>query len=411
MRLPYQIFVGLRYLRAKRRERSISVNTAISVSGVALGVGALIVVLAVMTGFQEDLREKILGVNAHVVITDYSGELKDYQQVASELETLDGVVSWSPFVLGQVMLSVGKNVHGVVLHGIDPDMESKTTDLLKNMVEGSIDFPEPSGDVLPGIIIGRELSQMLGGVEIGERVNMISPLGAMGPMGMIPRAKGFQVTGIFEAGMFEYDANLAYIDIPSAQSFFNMEGSISGVALKLDDIYKADSMAREIKERLGFPYYARDWMQMNRNLFAALKLEKLAMFVILAMIVLVAAFNIVSTLVMIVIEKSRDIAILKTMGATNMGIMGIFMTQGVVVGLVGTIIGLFLGFVICYIIQETGIISLPGDVYYLDRLPAKMSAIDFIAVSLSALFISFLATIYPSYRAAKLDPVEPLRYE
>lgn len=410
MRLPYQIFVGLRYLRAKRRERSISVNTAISISGVALGVTALITVLAVMTGFQEDLREKILGVNAHVVIMDYSGELKDYKNVASELETVKGVKAWSPFVLGQVMLSAGKNVHGVVLHGIDPEMEARTTDLLKNMVEGSIDFPVPSEDGLPGMIIGRELARMLG-VEIGERVNMISPLGAMGPMGMIPRAKGFQISGIFEAGMFEYDANLAYIDIPSAQSFFNMKGSISGVALKLDDIYKAASTAREIKERLGFPYYVRDWMQMNRNLFAALKLEKMAMFVILTLIVLVAAFNIVSTLVMIVIEKSRDIAILKTMGATNRGIMGIFMTQGVVVGLVGTIIGLIGGFVLCYLIQETNIITLPGDVYYLDHLPAKTSVMDFVAVSVSALFISFLATIYPSYRAAKLDPVEPLRYE
>ncbi|MGW8323564.1 MAG: FtsX-like permease family protein, partial [Thermodesulfobacteriota bacterium] len=263
---------------------------------------------------------------------------------------------------------------------------------------------------LPGLVIGRELSHILG-VHVGDRVNMISPLGALGPMGMIPKARGFRVTGIFEAGMYEYDASLAYIDIPHAQDFLNMEDGITGVELRLEDIYEAGRVARRLQARLGYPYHARDWMQMNRNLFAALKLEKIAMFLILTLIILVAAFNIVGTLVMMVIEKSRDIAILKTMGATRRGIMTIFMTQGLFVGILGTALGLAGGYILCYVLQETQLISLPGDVYYLDHLPVHMRAGDFLWVGLAAMLISLLATVYPSLQAAKLDPIEPLRYE
>ncbi len=415
MSLPYQLFVGFRYLRAKRRNRSISVNTAISIAGVALGVMALVTVLAVMTGAQEDLRKKILGVSAHVIVMEYSGSIKDYARVVEAVDGEPHVTAYSPFILGQVMLSSGDRVHGVALRGIDPEMEVQTSDLLENIVKGSLDFsgkssPEGSDKKLPGILIGTELSRILG-VRLGDRVNMISPLGAMGPIGMIPRVKGFRVTGLFEVGMFEYNAGLAYIDIQSAQDFLNLKDSITGVQLKLDDIYKAQEVAGKIQEKLGFPYYCRDWIQMNRNLFAALKLEKIVMFLILVLIVLVAAFNIVSSLVMIVIEKSRDIAILKTMGATKAGIMTIFMTQGLIVGLVGTILGLIGGYGLCWFLKETELISLPADVYYLDHLPVQMRAIDFIVVAAAAMLISLLATIYPSMQAAKLDPIEPLRYE
>jgi len=371
---------------------------------------ALVTVLSVMTGFQEDLRQKILGVNAHVVVMDYGGKLKEYERVVEAVKEEPHVLAWSPFVLGQVMLSSGDRVHGVVVRGINSELEPTTTDLLKNLAEGSLEFPVPTEDQLPGIVLGKDLSRTLG-VGMDDRVKMISPLGALGPMGMLPRVKGFKVTGIFEAGMYEYDANLCYIDLASAQSFLNMKDALTGVELKLDDIYAAGDVSKKLGAKLGFPFYARDWIQMNKNLFAALKLEKLVMFVILALIVLVAAFNIVGTLVMIVIEKSRDIAILKTMGATNRGIMGIFMTQGFVVGLIGTILGLTGGVVLCVILQKTQIISLPGDVYYLDRLPVIMRLSDFVAVAVSALAISFLATLYPSYQAARLDPVEPLRYE
>jgi len=415
MSLPYQIFVGFRYLRAKRRNRSISVNTAISIAGVALGVMALVTVLAVMTGAQEDLRKKILGVSAHVIVMEYSGNMKDSSKVVEAVESEPHVTAYSPFILGQVMLSSGDRVHGVALRGIDPKLEVQTSDLLDNLVKGSLDFSvkslsENSDKKLPGIVLGTELSRILS-VQLGDRVNMISPLGAMGPIGMIPRVKGFRVTGMFEVGMFEYNAGLAYIDLQSAQDFLNMKDSITGVQLKLDDIYKAKEVSERIQEKLGFPYYCRDWIQMNRNLFAALKLEKIVMFLILVLIVLVAAFNIVSSLVMIVIEKSRDIAILKTMGATKAGIMTIFMTQGLVVGLVGTISGLIGGYGLCWFLKETELISLPADVYYLDHLPVQMNVIDFVTVAAAAMLISLLATIYPSMQAAKLDPIEPLRYE
>ncbi len=426
MSLPYQVFIGFRYLRAKRRNRSISVNTAISIAGVALGVMALVTVLAVMTGAQEDLRKKILGVSAHVIVMEYSGSIKDYARVAKAVDGEPHVIAYSPFILGQVMLGSGDRVHGVALRGIDPELEVRTSDLLENLVKGSLNFsvgagpdsgdlngkslPESGDKKLPGIVIGTELSRILG-VHLGDRVNMISPLGAMGPIGMIPRVKGFRVTGLFEVGMFEYNAGLAYIDIKSAQDFLNMKDSVTGVQLKLDDIYKAKEVSERIQEKLGFPYYSRDWIQMNRNLFAALKLEKIVMFLILVLIVLVAAFNIVSSLVMIVIEKSRDIAILKTMGATKTGIMTIFITQGLIVGLVGTVSGLIGGYGLCWFLKETELISLPADVYYLDHLPVQMRSIDFIVVAAAAMLISFLATIYPSMQAAKLDPIEPLRYE
>ncbi len=410
MRPAYPLFVGLRYLRAKKRNRSISVNTIISIAGVALGVMALVTVLSVMTGFQDDLRKKILGVNAHVVVMQYTGRMTDSRRVMDEAAQEEGVTGVAPFIIGQVMLSSGDKVHGVVLRGVDPLKEAETTDLLSNLKEGELDFTEGGEKGLPGLVIGRELSHILG-VHVGDRVNMISPLGALGPMGMIPKARGFRVTGIFEAGMYEYDASLAYIDIPHAQDFLNMEDGITGVELRLEDIYEAGRVARRLQARLGYPYHARDWMQMNRNLFAALKLEKIAMFLILTLIILVAAFNIVGTLVMMVIEKSRDIAILKTMGATRRGIMTIFMTQGLFVGILGTALGLAGGYILCYVLQETQLISLPGDVYYLDHLPVHMRAGDFLWVGLAAMLISLLATVYPSLQAAKLDPIEPLRYE
>jgi len=407
--LPYYLFIALRYLKSKKKHKGISVNTLISTGGVAVGVMALLVVLSVMSGFHEDLQKKILGVNAHVVVLDYKGTMPEYKDIIEKLKGDEDIISSAPFVMGQVMVSSGKRAHGVFLRGIIPEMEAKTTEILKYIKEGNLEDLLPK-DEIPGIILGKELASSIG-VFKGDIITLLSPVGEIGPLGMLPKVKKFRVAAIFEVGMFEYDLNLVLTDIRSAQEFFGMKEDITGIELRLRDIYKAPVVRERIQKRLGFPLYAKDWMQMNRNLFSALKLEKFAMFIILILIILVASFNIVSTLIMNVIEKKREIAILKAMGATDKGIMYIFMLQGLLIGILGTIIGVTGGYLLNYILNTYQIIKLPPDVYYLSHLPVKMKLFDFIVVSLSAITISFLATIYPAWQAAKLSPVEPLRYE
>jgi lipoprotein-releasing system permease protein len=409
MNLPYQLFIALRYLNTKKKHKGISVNTLISTGGVAVGVMALLVVLSVMSGFHEDLQRKILGVNAHMVVLSYRGTMSDYKDVIGSLKDDKDVLSTAPFVMGQVMVSFGKRAHGVFLRGIDAGLETKTTDLGKFVKEGSLDQLSAE-DKMPGIIIGRELAGSIGAFK-GDVISILSPVGKIGPLGMLPKIRQFKVVGIFEVGMFEYDSNLVITDIRAAQEFFDMKSDVTGIQLRLADIYKAPEIRERIQKKLGSPLYAKDWMQMNRNLFSALKLEKFAMFIILILIILVASFNIVSTLIMNVIEKKREIAILKAMGATDKGIMAIFMMQGLLIGLLGTIIGVTGGYLLCYILNTYEIIKLPADVYYLSHLPVKTKFSDFLVVSFSAVTISFLATIYPAWQAAKLNPVEPLRYE
>lgn len=409
MNLPYHLFVALRYLKSKKKHKGISVNTLISIGGVAVGVMALLVVLSVMSGFHEDLQKKILGVNAHMVIMNYRGTLPAYQQVTEQLKDETEILSAAPFVMGQVMVSYGKKAHGVFLRGVDPEKEKKTTEIGRFMREGSIEGLAAGGKV-PGIIIGRELAGSIGAFR-GDTISILSPIGKIGPLGMLPKIRQFRVVGIFEVGMFEYDSNLVLTDLKAAQEFFDMKDEVTGIQLKLADIYNASEVRERIQNKLGFPLYAKDWMQMNRNLFSALKLEKFAMFVILVLIILVASFNIVSTLIMNVIEKKREIAILKAMGATDRGVMTIFMLQGMLIGLVGTVIGVSGGYLLCYVLNSYEIIKLPADVYYLSHLPVKTKLFDFITVSLSAVIISFLATLYPAWQAARMNPVEPLRYE
>lgn len=409
MTLPYPFFIALRYLKSKKKNRGVSFNTAVSVAGVAVGVMALLVVLSVMSGFHEDLQKKILGANAHVVIQSYRGGIDDYRAASEKLKDVPHVVSMSPFVLGQVMVSSGKKAHGVFIRGVEPSSEFKTTDILKHIKYGSTRDLAQKKDT-PWIIVGSELAAMLG-VFPDDVINVISPVGEVGPLGMLPKVKQFRVAAVFEMGMFEYDTSLALCDLKAAQDFFGYGDAISGIELRLDDIYKAPAVRESIKARLGFPYFAKDWMQMNRNLFSALKLEKFAMFVILILIVLVASFNIVSTLMMNVMEKQREIAILKSMGATNRGIMTVFIAQGLMIGLVGTFIGVAGGYALGKVLNNYELIKLPADVYYLSKLPVKMKLVDFITVSVSAVTISFLSTLYPSYHAARLNPVEPLRYE
>jgi lipoprotein-releasing system permease protein len=377
--------------------------------GVSLGVMALLVVLSVMSGFREDLQNKILGVNAHIIILDYRGPISEYDEIIKNLKGEKEISSFAPFVLGQVMVSSGNKAHGVFLKGIKPDMESKTTDIFKHIVEGNPEDILPKNGI-PGIIIGKELSKSLG-VFPGDKINIVSPFGEIGPLGMLPKIKPFRIAAVFEVGMFEYDTNLVLTELKHAQEFLGIDENITGIEIKVKDIYKASIIREKLEKKLKFPYHAKDWMQMNKNLFSALKLEKFAMFIILILIILVASFNIISTLIMNVIEKSREIAILKAMGATNKGIMTIFMLQGLLIGIVGTIIGVSCGYTLNYLLNTYQIIKLPPDVYYLSHLPVKMKLSDFIAVSLSAVIISFLATIFPARQAAKLDPVESLRYE
>ena len=327
----------------------------------------------------------------------------------TKIEEIEGVVDSSPFIYGQVMLRSGDRASGVVVRGIDPDIGITTTDILVDLKSGDIsDLKKAEG--MPGIIIGAELLRTLG-LFVGDVVDMVSPVGEIGPLGVIPKMKKFRVTGFFEAGMYEYDSSLAFIDIRTAQDFFNYDKAVTGVEVKIDDIDNAGKIADNIEKSLSPPYYAKDWIEMNRNLFSALELEKWAMFVILTLIILVASFNIVSNLIMIVIEKGREIAILKTIGATDRGIMSVFIIHGLIIGIAGTAVGLMGGYGLCQILKTYKFITLPGDVYYLSYLPVKMSLFDFIIVPSAAILISLLATIYPSWQAAKLDPVEPLRYE
>lgn len=409
MKFPYQIFIALRYLKSKKKNKGVSVTTAISIGGVAVGVMALLVVLAVMTGFQQDLQKKILGANAHIIVRSFSGSISDYETLATKIRREKHVVSVAPFVLGQVMVSSGHSAHGVFLKGIDPDLEARTTEIISHIKDGDMRGLNAEEGV-SGIILGKELAANLG-VFIGDKVNVISPIGEIGPMGMLPRVKQFKVVAIFEIGMFEYDSNLVLVGMKTAQDFFSLKNEISGIEVHLDDIYKAPVVRQRIQEELDMPFQVMDWMQMNKNLFSALKLEKFAMFIILVLIVLVASFNIISNLIMNVIEKSREIAILKAIGATNTGIMTVFMLQGLLIGLIGTCIGVTGGYALGYILNTYEIIKLPADVYYLSHLPVKMELFDFCVVSLSAIIISFIATLYPAWQAAKLNPVEPLRYE
>jgi lipoprotein-releasing system permease protein len=426
MALPFEIVVGLRYLRAKRRNRTISLNTLVSVAGITLGVAALMGTIGIMTGFKEDIQTKILETTAHIIVLDRMGDnMTDYDPIVKQVATVPGVVAATPFVRKQVLLTTRSGSRGVLIRGIDPIREATVTELAKHVSTGALaDLSTPVkvkqspaenpsspavGAELPGIILGKELAKQLG-ASVGDTVNVVSPpTGPSTVVGMVPKIRTFALVGLFQSGMYEYDSFVGYIGLAEAQRFFNMGPTASGIEIKVMDVFHADDTARAVEQSLAFAYVARDWMQSNRNLFSSLKLQKTMMFLLLVLITIVASFNIVSTLTMIVTEKQKEIAILKAMGATRKSIRRIFMMNGLIIGLSGSALGIPLGYLVLWLIQTFW--TLDASVYNISKIPVHVQATDVFLVASSAILISFAATVYPSLQAAKLEPVAGLRYD
>ena len=412
---PLILYIGLRYTRAKRRTRFISFITLTSVLGIALGVTALITVLSVMNGFEAELRERILGMTSHTTITGYYGKLKDWQVLQKQLKDYPHVQGSAPFINGQVMINAGRRVSGTALRGVLPDHEPEVSEVAGKMVSGDLQLLVPGRY---GIILGRELANYLGVVS-GEKITVISPQVNSTPAGIIPRLRRFTVVGIFEVGMYEYDRNMAIIHLADAAKLFRLGDAVSGLRLKLDDIFNAPRISRGLAKKLRHQYRVNDWTQAHSNFFRAIKTEKRVMFIILLLIVAVAAFNIVSTLVMVVTDKRGDIAILRTQGLSPRQVMGIFIVLGAVIGATGTLLGT-IGGVLLALNVETIVPAierffevefLAADVYYISDLPSKLEWQDVYQIAAMAFVLSLLATLYPAWQAAKVNPAEVLRYE
>ncbi len=413
--LPFELFVGFRYTRAKRKNHFISFISLTSMVGIALGVAALIVVLSVMNGFQTELRTRILGVASHLEITGANNQLSNWQALVSQVKSQPEVKASAPYVMAQGMLSYGQAVQGALVRGVLPAEEDKVADLGKHMKAGSL-ADLHSGEF--GVVLGTDLAMLLG-VSIGDKVVLMAPQGQFTPTGVVPRIKQFKVVGLFQIGMYEYDAGLALIHMDDAAKLYRMGDNVSGLRLKLGDLFDAPEMSAKLARSLEGNYFITDWTQQHANFFKAVQMEKRVMFIILTLIVAVAAFNIVSTLVMAVTDKRADIAIMRTFGASPRSIMGIFMVQGALIGVIGTIVGAVIGIVIALNI-ETIIQFIEGlfhvqflakDVYAISDLPSKLEWPDVITIVIMSFVLSLLATLYPSYKASTINPAEALRYE
>jgi len=410
--MSFEHFISQRYLRVKQKEMFVSLITFLSIAGVAVGVMALIVVIAVMSGAETDIRNRILGIQSHMVLMNYSGPIVDVDHVMAVIRDTENVTAVTPLVYSQAMIRSPGGVSSVILRGIDPESAGAVTQLLKHvsafLSQGSSFGANPEEDI-PGIVLGKSLAKNLT-VGQGDVVYLIAPQGLAAGQDRVPVRKRFRVLGLFSSGMHEYDSAMAYITMETAQGALRGGTGASALAIRLDDIYRASDTASVLNTKLGFPYWARDWMQMNRNLFSALRLQKTVMFIILALIVLVAAFNIASTLIMMVMEKTREIAILKTMGATSRSIRKIFVYKGMVIGIVGTILGVSFGWVLCTILRYYHFIELPEDVYYFTTLPVRLELPDVMVIASATLLLCFLSTLYPARQASKLDPIDAIRY-
>jgi lipoprotein-releasing system permease protein len=415
--MRYELFIGLRYLRARRQETFISLITVISVLGVMIGVMTLNVVMAVMTGFEETLRDRLLGINAHIALIKSGDQLRDYEKLLDQVVKENGVVAASPTIYGQVMLTAGPRVAGVVVRGVDPDRVNKVVNIDGYMKEGNVAALKTQHRLqiddrtvlLPGIILGERLASQLG-VFVGSPVQVVSPLGSPTAIGVIPKVRRFIVTGILKTGMSEIDSTLVFMGLADAQKFFDMGDAVTNIEIRVKDVNHSKEIADQIQRQLGFPYFTEDWTRLWPNLFSALQLEKTVYFLVLLLMVLIGAFNIISTLVMVVMEKKKDIAILRSMGATRESIRNIFLFKGSVIGVVGTSLGVLLGFAICIFLDEYGF-KLPEGAFLISTVPVRIYLGNFVLVAVTSLIVCLLASVYPARQAAKLDPVEIIRYE
>jgi lipoprotein-releasing system permease protein len=415
--MNYELFIGLRYLRARRQETFISLITVISVLGVMIGVMTLNVVMAVMTGFEETLRDRLLGINAHIALLKSGDQLSEYKELLQQVVKQEGVVAASPAIYGQVMLTSGSRVSGVVVRGVDPDRVNAVVDLQRYMKQGSIAGLKQQNPVqlqdrtitLPGVLMGERLAAQLG-LFVGSPVQVVSPLGSPTAIGVIPKVRRFVVTGLLNTGMSEIDSTLVFMGLADAQKFFELGDAVSNIEIRVDDVNQSREIADRIQLQLGFPYITEDWTRLWPNLFSALQLEKTVYFLVLLLMVLIGAFNIISTLVMVVMEKRKDIAILMSMGATRASIRKIFLLKGFIIGIVGTTLGLLLGLLVCTLIAQYRF-ELPKDVFLISTVPVRIYFSNFMIVTVASFIVCLLASIYPARQAAKLDPVEIIRYE
>lgn len=408
--MPFELFVALRYLLAPRKQAFISVISVISTLGVAVGVTALIIALALMTGLQRELRDRILGSTAHIYVWKVAeGGIADYEAEARKLAALEGVVGAAPAILGKALAATGQGRAFVTLKGIEPALERQVTDLERALRQGSLEALAARGDEhAEPILLGQDLAATLG-VSVGDEVTILTPEGTLSPMGLIPRARRLKVAGVFSLGLYEFDASYGFVHLETARRLFRRDG-VDFIELKIADIYDAPAVAEAIPARLGSQYIAQDWTALNRSLFSALWLEKMAISITIGLIVVVAALNIVASLVLLVMEKHRDIAILKTMGASRRSITAIFMLQGLIIGLVGTTVGTAAGTTAAMVLDRYRLIRLPMDVYQVAYVPFTLLPADLLLVVTSAILVCFVATIYPSRQAARLDPAQALRY-
>ena len=407
--MSFELFVALRYLLARRKQAFISLISLISTIGVAVGVMALVIALALMTGLQGELRDRILGSTAHVYVWK-TGGIEDYRTEVSKLREVPGVIGAGPAILGKALISSARADTFISLKGVDPALEPKVTDIQRAMQRGSLEGLASEGeDDVPGILLGRNLAQQLG-VDVGDTATLLTPQGTLSPMGMIPRTRRVRVAGIYALGLYEFDAAYGFVSLQFAERLLG-KGAPDLIELRVADIEDAPAISNAVVRDLGTEYVSQDWADMNQALFSALWLEKMAISITIGLIVMVAALNIVASLILLVMEKSRDIAILKTMGTSAQRVMRIFMLQGLVIGVVGTSVGAVCGLALCWVLDRYRLIQIPMDVYQVSYVPFVVQPLDFLLVVVSAILICFLATIYPSRQASRLDPVQALRFE